>query len=411
MYTFASTDMKVEWIAIGTAFLMPLVFWPANPQPFSFAKDWLLVLWVLVGFAAVCATGRVKRKLPPRVTVALAVWVIALSIAAGTGDAVSFHELMRNLLACAGFPLLLWIDPPPRKIVLAVIAGGTLVAAVALLQWAGLDPFLLLNLTSSIQGSSRIRVFATFGNPNFVAAWLAAVLPLTIFLPDGPGSSTRGWPLFRIAAGLLQISAIFATGSRAPILGFVAAGGWLLSRRGGLKLRWVLSVLAFCILLLWFSPARSLGKTVAGRVYIWRIALSHATQIPLTGFGPGAFSLRYAQWETDHIRENPQGPDAAFFGIQDHAHNDYVEFLVDYGIVGLCAFFAAIGLAASSLFRRSLSPLEHGIGASLLVFLAVAAVDFPLHRPAELYLFWTQLALLWILVDRKTLGGVSKLKV
>jgi putative inorganic carbon (hco3(-)) transporter len=405
------TYMKAEWVAIGTAFLMPLVFWPANPQPFSFAKDWLLVVWVPAGLAVVCATGRIRRKLPPGVTVALAIWVIALSISAGAGDAVSFYELLRNLLACASLPLLLWIEASPRKLVLALIVSGTLVAVVALLQWVNLDPFLLLNLTSSLQGNSRIRIFATFGNPNFVAAWLAAILPLTVFLPAGSGELRSGWRILQIAAGLLQIAAIFATGSRAPILGFVVSGVWLLFCRGGRNLRWILPTLAFCILLLWFSPARSLEKTISGRVYIWRIALSHAAQIPLTGFGPGAFSLRYAQWETDHIRQNPKGPDVVFFGFQDHAHNDYVEFLVDYGVIGLCAFFTVIGIATPLLFRRPQSSLERGIGASFIILLAVAAVDFPLHRPAEVYLFWTQLALLWILVDRQTHDVMLKQKL
>jgi O-antigen ligase len=160
--------------------------------------------------------------------------------------------------------------------------------------------------------------------------------------------------------------------------------------------------------LILLSPARPLEETIAGRIYIWRIALSHLTQIPLTGYGPGAFSLRFAQWETDSIRQNPESPDVAFFGFQDHAHNDCVEFLVDYGIVGLCAFFIAIGLTAPLLNQRCPSTLEQGIGAFLIALLAVAFVDFPLHRPAELYLFWTQLALLWILVNPKApLRGVE----
>lgn len=393
--------MKAEWIAIGAAFLMPLVFWPASPQPFSFAKDWLLAAWTLAGFASVCITGRVKRKLPARVTAAIAVWAIALSISAGMGDETSIRELIRNLLACASIPLLLWIDVPPRKLILALIAGGTLVALVALLQWTGFDPFQLLNLTGSLQGNTRIRLFSTLGNPNFVAAWLAVILPLAIFMPVASGNSTYGWRGFQIVAVVFLLGAIFAAGSRAPILGFVAAAVWLLFCRSRIKLRWMFPVLAVCALLLLLSPARSLEKTISGRIYIWRIALSHITQIPLTGYGPGAFSLRFAQWETDNIRNNPESPDVPFFGFQDHAHNDYLEFLVDYGIVGLCAFFLTLGLMAPLLIRRSLSPLEQGIGASLIVLLAVAFVDFPLHRPAELYLFWTLLALMWILVDRK----------
>jgi putative inorganic carbon (hco3(-)) transporter len=384
----------LEWAAIAATFLMPLLFWPASQQPFSIAKDCLLAAWVLAGLAISIASGRIKSKLPPKAMAAIVVWIFALSLSAGTGDEPSIRELIRNLLAVASFPLLLWAGVQPRKLALASISSGTIVALIALLQWIGLDPFLLLDLTGSLQGSSRIRIFSTLGNPNFVAALLTAILPLTIFIPAGKGNSPRMWRAFRIMAVLVQVGAILATGSRAPILGFVAAGIWLLFCRAQV-LRWLFAGLAVCTILMLLSPARPLEKTIAGRVYIWRIAFNHIDQIPLAGYGPGAFALRYAQWETDYIHANPQNP--FFSGLQDHAHNDYVEFLVDYGILGFCAFFVTIGLGAPLFHRRSRLPLENGIGASIIALLAIALVDFPMHRPAELYLFWTQLALLWIL--------------
>ncbi len=390
-----------EWITIGTAFMMPLVFWPASPQPFSTAKDWLLAAWVLAGFAIASVSGQIKRKIPSNAMAAAIVWIIALSLSAGAGDEASIRELIRNFLVCAGFLLVLWNGLQPQRFALALASGGTIVAAVALLQWIGLDPFMLLNLTGSLQGSSRIRIFSTLGNPNFVAALLTAILPLTICLPTPAGFSRRTWRIFQTTSGLIQLCAIIATGSRAPVLGFAAAGAWLLACRVKHPLRWAVSIPALCTLLIILSPARPLGRTIAGRIYIWRIAFTHAAQIPPAGYGPGAFALRFAQWETDYLRTNPKNPELSFSGFQDHAHNDYVEFLVDYGIVGLCAFVAAVALTAPLFHCRARPLLEQGVGASVLSILAIAMVDFPLHRPAELYLFWTQLAIMWILVDRK----------
>ena len=387
---------------------MPLVFWPSGPHPFSTAKDWLLVAWFSSGFIIAAATGRMKRRLPPRVAAAVLVWIVSLSLSASLGNEASISELMRNLFACAGFPLLLWIGIQPRKLALAVTSSATVVAVIALLQWAGLDPFLLLNLTGSIEGNSRIRIFSTLGNPNFVAALLAAVLPLTIGLPAGRLCSPKLWRALQIAAGSLQALAIVATGSRAPILAFMAAGIWLLIGGTRLKMRWILAIPAACLLLALVSPARSLDRTVSGRLYIWRIALAHLAFIPPSGYGPGAFPLRFAQWEMDYVRSNPGKPELSFSGPQEHAHNDYVEFMADYGIVGICAFFTAVGLSLRYPRRRSSGTLELGIGSSVISLLAIAIVDFPLHRPAELYLLWTQLALLWIVVDPGDLIPVSE---
>ena len=382
---------------------MPLAFWPPSPQPFSTAKECLLAVWVLAGFVIAGAGRLLKRKLPSRALAAIAIWIIALSLSAGTGDEASIHELIRNLLPCAGFLLLLLAGMRPRQIVLALVCSGTVVALIAILQFAKLDPFVLLNLTGSLQGSSRIRIFSTLGNPNFVAAFLTAILPLTaccIEIEDEKKACPRIWRILQITAGLMQAGAIAATGSRAPILGLVAVSIWILFRKALFRMRFVITGLAICALVILFSPARPLEKTIAGRFYIWEIVRAHVPEIPLAGYGPGAFQLRFAEWETNHLQTNPGNPDRSFAGLQDHAHNDYLEFLVDYGFVGLFAFLPVIGLSPL-LFRRGSRPLlENGISASIIALLAVAMVDFPLHRPTELYLFWTQLALLWILEEK-----------
>jgi putative inorganic carbon (HCO3(-)) transporter len=400
-----SISFLLEWIALGVAFLMPLVFWPASERPFSVAKEWLLAVWILSGFALAAVGGLMRRKLPTGAIATAAIWIIAVSLSAGTGDEASIRELIWQLLPCAGFLLLLWIGIRPQRLVLALIFSGTLVAFVGLLQFVRLDPFLLLNLTGSLHGTTRMRIFSTLGNPNFVAALLTAILPLTIWCPQpGEGISRAGRLVFRFGAGLIQAGAIVATGSRAPILGFVGVGIWFLFRKVNFRLRFLFAGLAICVLLILLSPGRPLEKTISGRLYIWQIISAHISDIPLAGYGPGAFPLRFAQWETDYIRANPDNSDRAYFGLQDHAHNDYVEILVDYGIVGLSAFFAVIGLSIPLLNRRDRPLLADAIAASILALLAIAMVDFPLHRPAELYLFWTQLALLWIVGENISLS-------
>jgi|WetSurMetagenome_2_1015567.scaffolds.fasta_scaffold42088_2 putative inorganic carbon (hco3(-)) transporter len=376
---------------------MPLVFWPKSSQPFSTAKEWLLAAWVFIGFILSCVGGLWRKKLPSRAIAAAAVWIIAISLSSATGDEASIHELIWNLLPCAGFLLLLWTGVRPQRIVTALIFSGMIVALIALLQFAGVDPFLLLNLTGSPHESARMRIFSTMGNPNYVAALLTALLPLTLFCTLY-GNKTAGiWRFFQIGVVLIYAGAIVATGSRAPIIGFVAVGIWFIFRKTRCAAQFIMAGLAICAVLVLLSPARPVSKTVSGRVYIWSIIGAHLTDIPFAGYGPGAFPLRFAAWETEYIRAHPDNPNQPYFGLQDHAHNDYVEFLVDYGIVGLAAFFAVIALSLP-LSRKKERPLSaDGIEASVIALLAIAIVDFPLHRPAEMYLFWTQLALSCIL--------------
>ncbi len=386
-----------ERMAVAVAFVLPLAFWPPAALPFSTAKVWLLGAWVMAGFGVALATGACRRrKIPSAAAWAAGIWILVLSISAGLGSEVSLHELLIAVLPCAGFLLLHWVGPKPERIVAALAASGTVVALIAVLQFSGLDPFGLIGLTGSLQGSSRIRVFSTMGNPNFVAALLTAVLPLTVLPSTSAGNRMvpGKWRWWLAAAGAVQACGIFVTGSRAPILGFLAIGIWFLIRKGRPWMRFLLPGVIVCAALILFSPARPLAKTIAGRIYVWRIIVRQITVIPPTGYGPGAFAYRFALWEVKTGNPNTAVP-ASFAGLQDHAHNDYLEFLVDLGFIGLLGFGIVIVLL-TAWFRPAAGPPEIGVKASLIALLSVAAVDFPLHRPAESYVFWTVLALLSI---------------
>ena len=388
----------LELGAIGTVFLMPLVFWPAAALPFSTAKRWLVSGWLILGFGAAAGARIYKaRILPSRVMAGLAVWVSALALSAALGREAALPALLDAVLPCAHALLLLWIAPRVRQLVLTLVASATLVAFVAILQYLHWDPFRLFGVVGSMQGNARIQVFSTLGNPNFVAAFLVSVLPLTLTATAMQDRNGRVGRLFCVCAALVQTGAILATGSRAPILALVAAGAWFFYRSSRYRWRVLAGGLVLSAILIILSPARSLERTVAGRLYIGKVVARHVAEIPLTGFGPGAFPLRFAEWETEHLRMQADDGKRQFAGLQDHAHNDYLEFTVDHGFSGLVAFILMLILLVPVSWRPSAagSRIEDGLVAAIVALLAVGVVDFPLHRQTELFLFWTFVALLW----------------
>jgi putative inorganic carbon (hco3(-)) transporter len=384
-------------VAIGVAFSIPVVFWPWSPFPFSTAKFWLLSGWCLAGLVAAACTGKVRNPLPGGWAAGMALYVAALSLSASFGAEVSFRALMEALLPPLSAIVLLWIAPAQRRLMMAWILSADLVALIAILQFLALDPFRMINLAGSLQGSSRIRIFSTLGNPNFVAAFLVAVLPLTVTML---ATKYRGAGLGRLYCWSLgiQIAGIAVTGSRASVLGLAAAAFCLFAGNG--KIRRII-LIAFSLLaafLIFMSPARSLENTIAGRAYIWRVIVPHLPGVPLTGYGPGAFPLRFAEWETDHLKRTAGEGAHPFAGLTDHAHNDFLEIWVDAGPVGLTAFLIMIGLITVRSGPSVPAEPEMRIGAlaGAGALLAVAMVDFPLHRIAESYLFFNLLAVPWI---------------
>lgn len=347
--------------------LLPLVCWPNLQQPFSTPKLWLLAAADLV---IAMHWLRHRNTLRPPGWPLLA-WLAALAVSAVAAPYASYEAL---LLVILPIPLF-WSPLPAERIGRALLCGSVIQSAIALLQYMRLDPLRLLGWRPEIFPNPRMRVYGTLGNPDFVAAFLCATLPLYA----GVKNRTR------LAAGLaLQLAAILATGSRISLLALPVAAT-VLVWRGVKPRRWWLAGVPAAALLLWLAPARPLGDTLQGRWYFTRVAAAHFTEIPLIGYGPGSFELQFARWQVAWLGDPVNRErDVKFTGPVDHAHNDYVEMAVDYGPVGLAAFLVLCGWLIVTAPRDR----PAGAWAGLAALFAIGCFDFPFHRPAEWALFW-----------------------
>jgi hypothetical protein len=316
-------------------------------------------------------------------------WFALVSISALGGSDITMQGLLLALLPA---PLFFGIRRglvSGEALARAIWLGSVCEAAIVVLQYCGLDPMRWFGWQPEAFASPRMRAYGTLGNPDFVAAWCCATLPFSWIEIARRGQSGRSRAL-RWAASVLQAAAVLATGSRvaALIIPLEAAVLALCFKR--MRHAWLLS-LPIAGALLCLAPARPLMTTIQGRLYLARVTAGH-WQTPLTGYGPGAFEGRFAIWQAQWLDAHPRQPDAArFAGAVDHAHNDYLEFLVDYGPVGLGVFLGLAGWVLARAWRGRAAPgltvrTSSAIGVASL--LAIAAVDFPFHRPAEWSLFW-----------------------
>ncbi len=382
--------------------LFPLIVLPQRERPFSEPKIAALGLALVAGalLAARCGILRWPR-LPAAFEAGLAAWLAALGFSACFGAYASLETLLLPVLAAAWFLLLVVIRPRAEHAVMALVVSGALVSSVAVLQFFGLDLFALLGWAASGGTGPRMRVYATLGNPNFVAAFLVALIPVTAAAWH---IHRRARVLFAVALGL-ELLAVYATGSRAAALALGAVCLWiaLLGKLPALR-KVLFPALLAATLLPAFSPARPLRTTLEGRFYIWRLVAEHVSQVPLFGFGPGAFAAQYGRWETERWKAAPPpSSEAGFAGLQNHAHNDYLETLVDYGPAGLAGFLAVVIsflLFGYQKARRAHSETMTGLTAAVVALLAVALVDFPFRRPAEQFVFWTLLAIACLAEER-----------
>ena len=347
---------------------------------------------VIAGILAI-VTGHFRLSGLPRVfRLALIAWPSALILSALFGEFVSLEALLLSLFPVGWFLLVIALRPKPMYLAMAIVASCSLIAAIALLQYLGLDPFHFIGWTRLTYQSPRMRVIGTLGNPNFVAAVLVAGIPLSVHLGKLIKRQIFYYPMM-----ILQAAAVFATGSRAAVAALIASAVWLGILGKFVRWRLMMAIALLMVVLIPLMPSRSLISTLEGRCYIWQVTVPHVLDRPLLGFGPGAFEPKFIEWETSYWRDG-RGTDAQrkYTGLQAHAHNDYIEILLNGGITTFFSLWLLLGLFLANVFqtaRHGCDDTLAGTSAGVVAMAAVAMIDFPFHRPTELFFLWTLMAL------------------
>lgn len=256
------------------------------------------------------------------------------------------------------------------------------------------------------------RATGTYVNPNHFAGFLEMVLPL------GLGVVLYGIDRFR--AGQRDFEAIRLDSEQAPRLVFYffislfLFLGILFSRSRMGIFGALAAVVA--VILLWASaswrPAKaipvlavflmgviSLGTWLGlepvieryealepaylARLAIWRDTVGLIQARPLLGSGLGTFAQTYTQLQTTEVTR-----------YVDHAHNDYLEFAAELGLIGAGLLFGLIIFALarmiSGFYRAERSRhrfLLLGCAGSVLAILFHSMADFNLQIPANALVF------------------------
>jgi O-antigen ligase len=268
-----------------------------------------------------------------------------------------------------------------RGSLVVLIGGGALCAAFVVLQVAGLRW-----LTSDVYTGQEFRAPGTFGNPNWAAAFLAPLVPLSLGLASG--TPRRWW--CRAVAALLTIATL-ATLSKggvvtlgAGLLGFAVVGRGV-SRRRRL---WVAGAVALCAgaALAWgWHQNATQASWLRGRLFLWRAALFIVGEHPLTGLGLGGYPSGYGRAAGALIDGDP----GAFMPLSsiDFAHNDLLQLAAEGGLITAAAFLAVIVVALARAHRRG-DPLSRAVAGAVVALVANGLADSPLRVPSTFALFF-----------------------
>src|SRR5205807_1441514 len=199
--------------------------------------------------------------------------------------------------------------------------------------------------------------------------------------------------------GILMAATIFVCGSRGGMIAFavqmVVLAGFFVARNSRRR-AWAL--IAICLLIgvfvLWIDNGTLLKRLdrlrdpltdadVTGRLTIARDSLWMVRDRPLIGWGLGLFPLVYPEYRSFSTDL-----------VVNQAHNDYVQALVETGILGFaCVLWFVVNLYRSGIrnlraHSRAATATALGALVGCIGILVHSLSDFNLHIPANAAVFF-----------------------
>jgi len=258
----------------------------------------------------------------------------------------------------------------------AALNAAQFVATVG--QGDALGPAVITTLRS-------LRTNVTYSDVNAAGSHFALTLLVSIGLALEP---TRRLRLAWLGAALLSSLAVWMSGSRAALLTICAVLFVWLMLQGGRRARRVLPVLAGAAILgASFLPNRASAiEALHIRAELTRASFRLLREGPVFGIGIGRFYQRSAEAILD--------PGVRTIFPRENAHNNYLQILVELGVVGLAAFLAILAAVLIRAGRRAAGGPVAGAIAGISAFLISCFAGHPLLIPEVSVVFWAVLGAL-----------------
>ncbi len=359
--------------------------------------------------------------------VAVLVYLVSILISSITANDYLF-SLKESLFPISGILIYFIISRTFRglsdvkRLCVVLIIGATITSIYGMLQYFNID-FIRWE-KSHLRG--KFFVIAMLSHPNFVAIYIAPIIPLIIYFIFKSRHISQ--KIILVLALIINVICLKFTGARGPWLGLVVAFivsvilyYFLIRKVSQTKSNFKKGLLVLLIVVLFVSVVTIRHKrfsvlerisdtsTVLARFYAWVLATEMIKDKPLLGIGYGNYQTRYFDY-VDRVQKEEKNSNYIQFLSQSQArisartHNDYLQTAAEMGLIGLFAFLFLLVVIVSEQLGfivkcsdRSLKFLILTNLSSILIILTDAFFNFPFRLPNTQIVFWALVGNLCVL--------------
>jgi O-antigen ligase len=372
-----STEHALAAVLLAAVVVLPIVFDPNLDDGYALPKVSILRILGFIGAALyllyVASRGPLARFADRSIDIPLACFVgllVAASVASVdplqsfAGEPYQYQGLVTVLLYVGSFHLArlsLGSAEGFRRILMAIVVTGAVVAIYGIAQSLGLDPF-----QSSPPPDGRI--ISSVGQANDLATYLGGVMIAAFGLWPGARRPVR------VALGgvaFVSLVALALTFSRGGYIGLaVGLGVLLVPQHHRLPRRWAaalaLTVGGILAVGLWLPHVRAIAERVIERAVAsadlgegsirfhldqWRVGAQIAIEHPLLGTGPETFPLAFRPY-LDQVLTPDRAEILGRFRLES-PHNEFLGIAAEMGLPALVAYVVFLLASAWVCIRHA----------------------------------------------------------
>lgn len=371
------------WLFRILLFFVPIVLFPTTSELFEFNK--IVLVYLLTSLIALFwVIKMIQQKkfifrrtildIPLLVFLGSQIISTIFSMDIRTSLLGYYSRFNGGLLSLICYALLYWawVSTINKRETLQSIkylfASALLVGAYAILEHFGIDKNIWVQ-------DVQTRVFSTLGQPNWLAAWVVAIIPITWALIFNKKIIQKSW--YWICVYLVLLLTLIYTKSRSGFLAFgmtilIFFPFFIFKIKDSLKNCLLVGAITLFIVILagtpWTPsfykfirkesvtatpltdlPSSQMGGTESGdiRKIVWKGAINIWKHHPIIGTGVETFAYAY-------YKERPPEHNlvSEWDFLYNKAHNEYLNFMATTGTFGIVSYLVLIGFSLYFILKN-----------------------------------------------------------
>ena len=351
-------------IITGLSLLLKILITPEFKLKYFKTNAWLLVFILIIGISAVTSISLEES---------LKIGLLMMAFA------MSFFIIVNTIENKGQLKFILYL----------FVIAAAISAVFGIYQYIFGDVYSQAWLDADMFEDIKMRVYSTFENPNVYGEYLILAIPIAVALFwTEKGFWKKTFLLGIVGITTLAMVLTFSRGCWLGILFALAILAIIIDRRfiilGIIALLAMPFVLPETIINRFMSIGDMSDSSTSYRVYIWMGTLAMLKDYWFCGVGLGetSFNTIYPIYSYNNI----QAP---------HSHNLYLQFISQFGIIGLITFLGVVyyfykDTTISMLKQKNI--VLAGIVAGMTGFFLEGMFDYTWYNYRVILIFWMVLA-------------------